>query len=148
MKTRTHVNHLGRTLSLLSLLLVALWCVSHREDASSSALAQPPTAAEAQDAAQPAPATEFRGRLPNFFGNVVSPEQRDRIYAIQAEYAPRIDALERELSALLDARDTAVEGVLTAEQLQQVEEQREAARRQREERSAGGASTPAGSAAP
>jgi hypothetical protein len=65
---------------------------------------------------------EFRGRLPNYYNRVVDQEQREKIYAIQREYAPKIDALKAQLAALVEERDEKVEAVLTPEQLKTVEE--------------------------
>ena len=51
---------------------------------------------------------------------VVSPDQREKIYAIQQTYADQLEKLEAELAALKAKRMSEVEGVLTAEQLQKV----------------------------
>lgn len=64
---------------------------------------------------------EFRGRLPAYYGRVVDGKQREQIYAIQREYAPKIDALKAQLAALTAERDEKVAAVLTPEQVQTVE---------------------------
>lgn len=64
---------------------------------------------------------EFRGRLPPHFGQVVNEEQRQRIYAIQREYAARIDVLKAQLEAIEAERDARVYSVLTPPQRQRVE---------------------------
>jgi hypothetical protein len=71
-----------------------------------------------------------RGRLPAFFGDVVTPEQRDEIYAIQAEYAPQIERLRAELKQVVDERDAKVDEVLTAKQWEEVRRLREEGRQQ------------------
>ncbi len=74
---------------------------------------------------------KIRVRLPNYYGRVVDSEQREKIYAIQREYAPKIEALEAQLAALKAERDERVEGVLTAEQLAKVREFRAEAKAKR-----------------
>ena len=74
------------------------------------------------------PKKEFRGRLPFYYNRVVDKKQRDKIYAIQREYAPKIDALKAQLETLMTDRDKEVEAVLTPEQLKTVEKLRAAAK--------------------
>jgi Spy/CpxP family protein refolding chaperone len=69
------------------------------------------------------------GRLPPHYAAVVTPEQRTRIYSIQAKYAERIQKLADEMKALTEQRDAEVEGVLTAEQKQKIESLRAESRR-------------------
>ncbi len=68
-----------------------------------------------------------RGRLPAHFGKIVDPQQKETIYKLQAEYAPKIEALRAELQALLAKRDAELESVLTAEQKEKLAEFRAAA---------------------
>ncbi len=83
------------------------------------ALAGPRVSAVAQDAEpaaakkQPAAAKKFRGRLPNYYRQVVDAKQRTAIYKVQKEYAPRIEALKAQLAALMKERDEKVVAVLT-----------------------------------
>ena len=65
---------------------------------------------------------EFRGRLPAYYGRVVDDAQRKKIYAIQGEFAPGIDALKAQLAALTEERNKQVEAVLSPEQLKTVED--------------------------
>lgn len=76
---------------------------------------------------------EAKGRLPAFYGEVVDQKQRDAIYAIQAEFAPKIDALKAQLDALEKDRDEKVAAVLTEEQMKKVEALKEAAKAKRSE---------------
>ena len=79
------------------------------------------------------PKKEFRGRLPAYYNRVVDKGQRDKIYAIQREYAPKIDALKAQLEALMTDRDKKVEAVLTPEQLKTVEKLSAAAKAKRDQ---------------
>ena len=74
---------------------------------------------------------EFRGRLPNYYGRVVDEKQRQCIYQIQREYAPRIDFLKGQLAALIAERDKKVAAVLTPQQLNKVEQFRAEAKAKR-----------------
>jgi hypothetical protein len=67
------------------------------------------------------PGKPFRGRLPPHYSQVVTEEQRQRIYAIQKEYAARIDLLKAQLAALETERDARVGSVLSPLQRQRVE---------------------------
>ena len=86
------------------------------------------------------PKKEFRGRLPAYYNRVVDEEQRGKIYAIQRDYAPKIDELKAQLAALMSERDKKVEAVLTAEQLKTVEKLRAEAKAKRERAKAAKAS--------
>jgi hypothetical protein len=57
-----------------------------------------------------------RGRLPAYYGDVVTDEQREKIYEIQAKFAPQIQELTEQLAALAKQQNDEVEAVLTAEQ--------------------------------
>jgi hypothetical protein len=76
---------------------------------------------------------------------VVDDEQREKIQAIQAEYAPQLAKLREELKTLVDERDAAIERVLTADQRKQIDKLREeaAARRRAGTSSAAEAAAPA-----
>jgi len=75
---------------------------------------------------------EFRGRLPAYYSQVVDQKQRKEIYAIQREYAPKIDALKAQLAALVADRNEKVDAVLTPEQLSKVEQLKAEAKAKRE----------------
>ena len=87
--------------------------------------------AEAEPAA-PAKAKKFRGRLPNYYRQVVDEKQRQTIYQIQEEYASKIAALRAQLAAVTKERDEKVAAVLTPEQLKKVEELAAEAKAKRE----------------
>jgi Spy/CpxP family protein refolding chaperone len=69
-----------------------------------------------------------QGRLPKFYDHIVSDEQRQKIYAIQQEYGPKIDALKAQLAELVKQQDEKIGAVLTPEQQKKVQELREAAK--------------------
>ena len=81
-------------------------------------------------------------RLPLYYARVVSSEQRERIYEIQAEYAEEIEVIENELKKKMKERDQAVPAVLSVEQLDEVkrwiaEAKKRRAQRQEEKKTAG-----------
>jgi len=63
---------------------------------------------------------ESRGRLPAYFGEVVSADQREKIYEIQSKYLTQIGMLQDEIAKLEEARDKDVLAVLSPEQLGKV----------------------------
>ncbi len=75
-------------------------------------------------AAQKAADKARRQRLPNYYAQVVTDEQREEIYTIQDEYTPQITKLRQQLKTLIEKRDGAIEKVLTAKQRQEVEKLR------------------------
>ena len=92
------------------------------EKAATGQTAEAPAETPVAEEPQAAKDKEFRGRLPAYYGRVVDEEQRKKIYAIQRDYAPRIDFLKGQLAALIAERDEKVAGVLTPEQLKKVEQ--------------------------
>jgi hypothetical protein len=85
------------------------------------AVEQSATAAEG-----PAPVKKILGRkgrrLPAHYAQVVDEQQREKIYKIQEEYQPKIDALQKQIDALKKERDDKISALLTADQKKQVEE--------------------------
>src|SRR4051794_18180560 len=71
--------------------------------------------AAAAAAGDEAPA-KVKGRLPAYYKDIVDAKQKDQIYAIQADYNTKIDALEAQIKKLTADRDAAVENVLSADQ--------------------------------
>jgi Spy/CpxP family protein refolding chaperone len=57
-----------------------------------------------------------KGRLPAYYADIVTEEQRDKIYAIQAKHQAKIEELNAALTAANKARDAEIESVLTPEQ--------------------------------
>jgi hypothetical protein len=74
------------------------------------------------DAPADASPKALKGRLPAHYAKVVDDGQRQKIYAIQAEYAAKIQEVEQQLKALIDQRDAAIKAVLRPDQLKRIEE--------------------------
>jgi len=69
-----------------------------------------------------------RGRLPAYFSGIVTDEQRNKIYAIQKEFEPKIKELTLKLNALKKEQDDRIDALLTPEQKKQIEERKAAAK--------------------
>lgn len=135
---------------VVGLLLSGLWGPERvlGQEKSKPAATQPPAtpaAAAPQSDVPPADSPDAqrtrkppRGRLPAYYGRVVSEEQRLEIYRIQAMYNKQIDDLRSQIEGLLTQRDAEVSDVLTEEQLREVEQLAEAARSRRSTRSGSG----------
>lgn len=70
---------------------------------------------------------EARGRLPAYYKDVVSPDQREKIYAIQEKYAEQIEEALARLEQVRKAQADEIEAVLSPEQKQKVAELKAAA---------------------
>lgn len=70
-------------------------------------------------------------RLPPHFARVVSEDQREKILAVQAEFASQLREKRQELKAVVEKRDAAVMKLLKPEQRKQVEQAREEAKARR-----------------
>jgi len=71
--------------------------------------------------------TKPKGTLPAYFADVVSEEQRGKIYAIQAKYADQIKELNEQLEAVRKKQSDEIDAVLTAEQKAKIDAAREEA---------------------
>lgn len=112
---------------LATLLLVAMTTSVVQMTAWSQETTESPRAAPSRE--QPT-RSESRGRLPNFYTRVVTPQQREQIYEIQQGYAEEIEALRAKLAAIESKMNEEIEGVLDTDQLEQVKKlQAEAAQR-------------------
>ena len=75
-----------------------------------------------QDKAKKTEKTEkTKGRLPPYFSDVVSGEQREKIYAIQAKYEDQIKDLNAQLAAIAKKQNDEIDAVLTAEQKEKID---------------------------
>jgi len=81
-------------------------------------------------------AKPIRGRLPAYFSQLVTIEQREEIYSIQARFSEPIAELTKQLKETTDRRDREVMEVLSVEQQQKLNALKEAARKRREVRAA------------
>lgn len=89
--------------------------------AAAPATAAVPAKAEARKAAaDDKTAGKRRGQVPPYYAKVVNDAQREKIYSIQAEHNAKIEQAQAQVKALTEARDAAIEGVLTPEQREQV----------------------------
>ena len=112
--------------TMLASLAIVLACLDRPTTGQDKEAAAKPVAAKK--------AKKFQGRLPNFYRQVVDQKQRQTIYKIQAEYAPRIADLKAQLDALTKERDQKVAAVLTPEQRKRVEDLNAAAKAKREQK--------------
>ena len=62
-----------------------------------------------------------RGRLPAYWNDVVEPEQKEQLYAIQKKYAAQIDELEAQMVALEAKREAEMTALLTPDQKEKLE---------------------------
>jgi len=99
--------------------------------------AQPPAeATQDEAAATPKKQKKPRGRLPLFFSKIVSGDQREEIYDIQAKYAPEMDALVEQMVALRNQMQEEIKSILTSKQIKRLAELRKEAKQRRAERAA------------
>lgn len=89
-----------------------------------------------------------RGRLPAYYAQVVTPDQKEKIYAVQHEYAPRIKELRAQLAAFQAERDAKCRALLTSEQQKKVDELIAAAKAAREAEAATATAPAAAPASP
>lgn len=85
---------------------------------------------EAEGKAKKSPA-DYRGPLPFYYGKVVSPDQKEKLYIITEKYAQEMKALQTKLRELEAARDKELEAALTPEQRARIQELREEAAKSR-----------------
>lgn len=69
--------------------------------------------------------TAFKGRLPAYYGEIVTESQRQEIYGLQEKYEKQISALEDQLEALKKKRDAEIEKVLSADQKSKLKKAKE-----------------------
>ena len=110
-------------MSRTTLLRLLFWAGMATISAGSTCWNGPALAADGN----PAPkATEKnkvpKGRLPPHYAKVVTEEQREKIYAIQAEYRTKIETARAQLDALVKEEKDKISAVLTEEQKKKVEE--------------------------
>ena len=81
-------------------------------------------AGQEKGAAKPAAKTgkteKAAGRLPPYYGQVVTKEQREKIYTVQAKYADQIAKLLDQVDSLEKVQKEEIEAVLSQEQRDQV----------------------------
>ena len=72
--------------------------------------------------------------MPAYYGKVVDKKQRQTIYKIQEEYAPKIAALKAQLAAIVKERNDQIAAVLTPEQQKKVDDLKAAAKAKRQKK--------------
>ena len=118
--------------SSILLLSVVFTLAAATISAQETAPSAKPAAAKTAQAAEKEKIV-FRGFLPPYYKDVVTPQQRDKIYEIQASYNETIRELEEQVKALRAERDLKIEQTLTTKQLAQVKaKQQEAAEKHAE----------------
>ncbi|MEX0938571.1 MAG: hypothetical protein WDZ59_11985 [Pirellulales bacterium] len=127
--TRWNRTLVVATVPLLGLLLTFL----PDRGAAQDEAAQPTAQQESQERPE-RQRRASRGRLPAFYRQVITEQQREEIYSIQGKYRERIEALEKQLQEVNAQCDKEIESVLTPEQLEQVNALQEEARRARRAR--------------
>ncbi len=138
------MRHESRKYGVVTLIVAVLVAAAMTTSAGAQTPAKKPAAKPAAkpDAKPDAVKTRKkpRGRLPAYFGKVVTQKQREEIYQLQAKYSEQIDKLQKELAQLTAKRDSDVQGVLTPEQKTEIEQLR---RNRRSRSSAARSSKPA-----
>ena len=77
-----------------------------------------------------------KGRLPAYYKDVVTEEQRDQIYAIQAKYEKQLADLRDQIEAVQAKQTAEIEGLLSAEQKEKLAKVREEADTRKKEKAA------------
>ncbi|MFN0017909.1 MAG: hypothetical protein ACKVP0_06590 [Pirellulaceae bacterium] len=80
-----------------------------------------------------------KGRLPAYYKDVVTDEQRDQIYAIQAKYVKQLEDLQSQIDGLKAKQTEEIEKLLSTEQkekLAKVKEEAEAKKKSGKKKSA------------
>lgn len=103
--------------------------------------------ADASAAAPASSAVKVSVRLPNYYREIVTEEQREKIYEIQRQFNAKIQTLEAELEKLKGDRDTKVEAILTPDQKLKLEQIRAKAKATRDAKKTSKEQTPAATAA-
>ena len=88
--------------------------------------AKPAAAKEAKAGEKKSPA-DYRGPLPFYYAKVVSPDQKEKLYAITEKYAPQIKEAQTKLKELQEAMIKEIDASMTPEQLARIKELREEA---------------------
>ena len=93
-------------------------------------------AAYAQKKDKGADKTAQSGRLPPYYKEIVTAEQKDQIYKIQTEYKAKIDAAIAQYHALTKEQATKIEALLTPEQKQKLDQLKSAPKPKRSAKAA------------
>jgi hypothetical protein len=83
---------------------------------------KPDTKPAAKDGTSPPKKEKEKGRLPAYYAKIVDESQKEKIYQIENEYAPKLKELTAQLKALNDEREQKIRAVLTADQQKKLDE--------------------------
>jgi len=108
-------------------LLASLTCAAVIAGVSSTRAADEakPAAEAGAKADQPkkeAKKEERRGPIPELYGKIVAPDQKEKIYAIQSKYQAEMAPLLAKIKEIQAAQTKEIESVLTPEQLTRLKE--------------------------
>ena len=62
------------------------------------------------------PAKAAKGRLPPYYADIVTEDQRAKIYEIQTKYSKELEALREQIAAVTEKQRAEIESVLSPEQ--------------------------------
>lgn len=125
--------------------LSAAWmspCISFGQGAAKVDVKAEAKTEEAADDKEPS------GRLPAHYKEIVTPDQKEKIYAVQIEFNKKIEALAEQIKKLQADRAAAIEALLTAEQKQKLAAAKAAAAKAKETKAAAIKATEEGKVAP
>lgn len=109
--------------SLVALALISPTLFAADEPADKGAAKKATAKADAKtDAKADAGEGALKGRLPANYSKIVDATQRQKIYAIQANYVTQLEGLKKQLLDLEAKRDAEIRGVLTEKQQKQLDE--------------------------
>jgi len=104
--------------SVVMCAVLGLSVLAHSPDGSANAQdGAKKASAKKGDKAKKGTKKKFRGRLPQYYGQIgLSEKQRTEIYGVQAKHRPQIQDLQKQLAALRAKEKEEVNAILTAEQ--------------------------------
>jgi Spy/CpxP family protein refolding chaperone len=111
------------SLVALALISPALFAADDDKGAAKKAATKADAKSDAKtDAKADAGEGALKGRLPANYSKIVDATQRQKIYAIQANYVEKLEDLKKQLIDLEAKRDAEIRGVLTEKQQKQLDE--------------------------
>jgi hypothetical protein len=109
------------SLVALALISPSLFAADEPAEKGSSKKAATKADSKSDTKAEPAEGT-LKGRLPANYSKIVDATQRQKIYAIQANYVEKLEDLKKQLLDLEAKRDSEIRAVLTEKQQKQLDE--------------------------
>ena len=118
-------------MTLIGCLAIAFSCASQPASAADDKAPEKKTEKKVKKDKSKKEKVKPGHRLPSYYKDVVSDEQRDKIYEIQDQYDPKIKELRRQLSALEKEQSDKIEAVLTPGQKEKIDAARAEAKAKR-----------------